>query len=250
MLLKGRNALITGAAKGIGMAIAFAFARNGANIIINYNSSDEEAIKLKEELKEYGVKVVIKHADISYDDEADELIEFCIKEMGRIDILVNNAGMGLSLDSALDITNKDFGRVLDVNLKGTFNCSMKAIKHMIDNKYGKIISISTSAVIQPRGGTAAYTASKAGIELLMNSLAQEFGPDGINVNTVAPGPTETEMLKEFFTPERKKQVEEAIPLRRMANPNDIAEAVVFLASNMSDYITGQKIIVDGGRTIR
>ncbi|MFZ7134676.1 MAG: SDR family NAD(P)-dependent oxidoreductase [Eubacteriales bacterium] len=250
MLLEGKNAVITGGAKGIGKAIAIAFAQNGANVVINFKSSLDEAIQLKEELCQYHVDILLKQGDISHLDEAKDLIEYTVNQLGTIDILVNNAGAGLSLDSAQQIQQEDFSKVIDVNLKGTFYCSMEAIKIMKSKKYGKIISISTSAVDQPRGGTAAYTASKAGIELLMSSLAQEFGPDGINVNVVAPGPTETEMLTQFFTPERKKKVENANPLRRMAHPQDIANAVLFFASDMAGYITGQKIVVDGGRTIR
>ena len=249
-MLKGKTAVITGGAKGIGKAIVEEFAKNGANIVINYNCSKLEAQKLKDELIRYDITVIIKKADVSNPSEAKELINYTVRTLGSIDILVNNAGSGLSLPSALDIKSEDFCKVIDINLKGTFYCSMEAIHHMVKQQYGRIISISTSAVDQPRGGTAAYTASKAGIELMMNSLAQEFGPQGVNVNVVAPGPTETEMLDQFFTADRKRQVENEIPLGRMAKPEDIAQATLFLASSMADYITGQKIVVDGGRTIR
>lgn len=250
-MLRDKIAIVTGGAKGIGRAIVEELASNGANIMINFNSSCDEASALKEILElKYGVAIQIKQGDLSQVKNAKDLIDETIKHYGKIDILINNAGKGLSLPSALDIREEDFSSVIDVNLKGTFYCSMEAIKHMVTRGHGKIISISTSAVDQPRGGTAAYTASKAGIELVMNSLAQEFGPSGINVNIVAPGPTETEMLDQFFTKERKLQVENEIPLRRMAKPQDIAKAVLFLSSSMADYITGQKIVVDGGRTIR
>ncbi|MPW25341.1 glucose 1-dehydrogenase [Alkalibaculum sp. M08DMB] len=251
MLLLNKVAIVTGGAKGIGKAIVEEFASNGANIMINYNTSHKEAIDLKEKLElKYHVEICIKQGDISIPQESIDLVETTIKHFGKIDILINNAGAGLSLPSAFDVKDVDFCRVIDVNLKATFNCSMEVIKHMVKQGSGKIISISTSAVNQPRGGTVAYTASKAGIELIMNSLAQEFGPSGINLNIVAPGPTETEMLNQFFTLERKKQVENEIPLRRMAKPEDIAKATLFLSSSMADYITGQKIVVDGGRTIR
>lgn len=250
MILRNKNTIVTGGSKGIGKSIATIFAQNGANVIINYKSSEKQALELAENLSKLDVNVYIKKGDVSIHEEAKELIDFTVEKLGSVDILVNNAGAGLSLDSALEIKQEDFSKVIDVNLKGTFFCSMEAIKHMKEKKSGKIISISTSAVDQPRGGTAAYTASKAGIELLMNSLAEEFGPYGINANIVAPGPTETDMLAQFFTPERKKQVEGSIPLRRMAKPDDIAKAVLFFASEMADYITGQKIVVDGGRTIR
>lgn len=250
MLLKDKVAIVTGGAKGIGREIVKRFILEGAKVVVNYKNSYTDAQNLVNELEKLKSNILIKQADISVFEDAKELIDFTFDKFGKIDILVNNAGAGLSLNSALDIKNSDFCKVIDVNLKGTFYCSMEAIKHMKEQKYGKIISISTSAVDQPRGGTAAYSASKAGIELLMKSLAEEFGPFGINVNTVAPGPTETEMLAQFFTQERKIQVQQSIPLRRMANPQDIANTVLFLASSMSDYITGQKIVVDGGRTIR
>ncbi|NTW71012.1 MAG: 3-oxoacyl-ACP reductase FabG [Eubacteriaceae bacterium] len=249
-MLKNKVAVVTGGSRGIGKAIVKEFARNGASVVINFHCSEEAANELKNELEGQGAKVRVFKADVSDPTEAKKLIEYTVKEFGTIDILVNNAGAGLALPSALDITFEDFSRIIDINLKGTFFCSMEAVKHMIEKKTGRIISISSSAVKQPRGGTAAYSASKSGVELLMNSLAQEFGPCGINVNTVAPGPTETDMLKDFFTPERKKEVEAAIPLRRLAIPEDIAKAVLFFSTDMSDYITGQKILVDGGRTIR
>ncbi|HAE60882.1 MAG TPA: beta-ketoacyl-ACP reductase [Eubacteriaceae bacterium] len=249
-MLKGKVAVVTGASKGIGRAIAVELAKNGADIVINYCSSEKAAKDLKKIIEDLGSKAVLCCCDVSVPEQSKALIDLAVNEFGKIDILVNNAGIGLAPPSALDISNEDFAKVIDINLKGTFYCSMEAIKEMMKNKSGKIIGISSSAVEQPRGGTAAYSASKSGVELLMRSLAQEFGPYGINVNTVAPGPTETEMLKDFFTPERKKEVESGIPLRRLATPKDIAKAVLFLATDQSEYITGQKILVDGGRTIR
>jgi NAD(P)-dependent dehydrogenase (short-subunit alcohol dehydrogenase family) len=249
-MLKGKVAVVTGASKGIGRAIAVELAKNGADIVINYCSSEKAAKDIKKIIEDLGSKAVLCCCDVSVPEQSKALIDLAVNEFGKIDILVNNAGIGLAPPSALDISNEDFAKVIDINLKGTFYCSMEAIKEMMKNKSGKIIGISSSAVEQPRGGTAAYSASKSGVELLMRSLAQEFGPYGINVNTVAPGPTETEMLKDFFTPERKKEVESGIPLRRLATPKDIAKAVLFLATDQSEYITGQKILVDGGRTIR
>jgi NAD(P)-dependent dehydrogenase (short-subunit alcohol dehydrogenase family) len=249
-MLKGKVAVVTGASKGIGRAIAAELAKSGADIVINYCSSEKAAKDLKKIIEDLGSKAVLCCCDVSVPEQAKALIDLAVNEFGKIDILVNNAGIGLAPPSALDISNEDFARVIDINLKGTFYCSMEAIKEMMKNRSGKIIGISSSAVEQPRGGTAAYSASKSGVELLMRSLAQEFGPYGINVNTVAPGPTETEMLKDFFTPERKKEVESGIPLRRLAAPEDIAKTVLFLATDQSEYITGQKILVDGGRTIR
>lgn len=249
-MLKNKVALITGASKGIGRAIAIAFANNHANIVINYNKSKEEAEEVIKELREFGIMAFAKHGDISKKNEAEDLINYTVKKLGKIDILVNNAGMGLAKDSILDIDVEEFNNVIDTNLKGTYYCTIKTLEYMKKQKGGKIVSISTSAVDQPRGGTSPYTASKAGVEILMNSCAQEFGPFGINCNTVAPGPTETEMLMKFFTPERKVKTEQSIPLRRLATPSDIAQAVLFFASPMSDYVTGQKVVVDGGRTIR
>ncbi|SHE40628.1 3-oxoacyl-[acyl-carrier protein] reductase [Alkalibacter saccharofermentans DSM 14828] len=249
-MLKGKSAVVTGASKGIGKAIAIELAKNGADIVINYCSSEDAAKDLKKDIEALGSKAVLCCCDVSVPEEAKALVDLAVEKFGKIDILINNAGIGLAPPSALDITNEDFARVIDINLKGTFYCSMEAVREMMKRGSGKIIGISSSAVEQPRGGTAAYSASKSGVELLMNSLAQEFGPYGINVNIVAPGPTETEMLKDFFTPERKKEVESGIPLRRLAKPEDIAKAVLFLVSDMSGYITGQKILVDGGRTIR
>ncbi|HCX64333.1 MAG TPA: beta-ketoacyl-ACP reductase [Eubacteriaceae bacterium] len=249
-MLKGKTAVVTGGAKGIGKSIVEILAKNGANVLIDYCSSGSEAQQLEKELCEKGYSVQSIQANVCQPEEAEKLIRQAIEIFGGIDILVNNAGKGLAPASITDIKYDELDSVLNVNFKGTFYCSVEAAKYMAEHGGGKIISISSSGVKQPRGGTAAYAASKSAVELLMRSIAHEFGEKGVAANTVAPGPTETEMLEDFFTEERKKEVEASIPMKRIGCPEDVAKVVLFFASELSDYVTGQTLLVDGGRTIR
>jgi 3-oxoacyl-[acyl-carrier protein] reductase len=242
--LKGKCAIVTGAAKGIGKAIALKLASLGANIVLNYRSSEKEAIEVANEIKELGVEVLTVKADISKLSEVETLVSAAKDKFGSVDIMVNNAG--ITKDTLiLRMKEEDFDSVIDVNLKGVFNC-MKAITPvMVRQKHGKIISISSVVGIAGNAGQVNYSASKAGIIGMTKSLAKELGSRGVNVNAVAPGFIETDMTNTLGD-KVKEEAEKNIPLKRFGNANDVAECVAFLASKASDYITGQVIQVDGG----
>lgn len=243
-MLKGKNVIITGATRGIGKAIAFKFAKQGANIVIGYRSSDSEASQIKEELESLGVKVLLVKGDVSNSEYAKEIIGACKKDLGSVDILVNNAGItkdGL----VMRMKDEDFSSVVDVNLKGTFNCSKEAAIVMLRQKSGKIINISSVIGLIGNAGQVNYAASKAGILGLTKSLAKELGSRGITVNAVAPGFIETDMTSELSETNRDF-VKNNLALKRFGSAEDVANAVSFLASDEASYITGQVINVDGG----
>ncbi len=243
-MLKGKCAIVTGAAKGIGKSIALKLASLGANIVLNYRSSEKEAAEVADEIKELGVEVLTVKADISKLDEVEGLVKSAKEKFGSVDIMVNNAG--ITKDTLiLRMTEEDFDSVIDVNLKGVFNC-MKAITPvMVRQKQGKIISISSVVGIAGNAGQVNYSASKAGIIGMTKSLAKELGSRGVNVNAVAPGFIETDMTSTLGD-KVKEEAEKNIPLKRFGKAEDVAECVAFLASGASDYITGQVIQVDGG----
>ena len=243
-MLKGKCAIVTGAAKGIGKAIALKLASLGANIVLNYRSSEKEAAEVANEIKELGVEVLTVKADISKLDEVEELVKAAKEKFGSVDIMVNNAG--ITKDTLiLRMKEEDFDSVIDVNLKGVFNC-MKAITPvMVRQKQGKIISISSVVGIAGNAGQVNYSASKAGIIGMTKSLAKELGSRGVNVNAVAPGFIETDMTNTLGD-KVKEEAEKNIPLKRFGKAEDVAECVAFLASGASDYIAGQVIQVDGG----
>lgn len=237
-------AIVTGAAKGIGRAIALRLAEDGMNIAINYRSNDVEANNLVEEINKLGVKAIAIKADISDFAQAEELIKDTLKVFSRIDVIVNNAG--ITKDSLLlRMTEENFDSVIDINLKGTFNCIKHVTPVMLKQKKGKIINISSVVGITGNAGQVNYSASKAGVIAMTKSLAKEVGSRGICVNAVAPGFIQTDMTAKLS----EKVVEElskTIALKKLGLPEDVAKAVSFLASDDSDYITGQVLCVDGG----
>lgn len=243
-MLKGKCAVVTGAAKGIGRAIALKLAREGANIVLNYRNSEDKAIETEKELLTLGVEVIRVKGDISKEEDVLKLIEISKEKFGKIDIMVNNAG--ITKDALLlRMKKEDFDSVIDVNLKGVFNCLKAITPVMVKQKEGKIINLSSVVGVSGNAGQVNYAASKAGVIGMTKSLAKEVGSRGITVNAVAPGFIETDMtevLGEKFKEEAKKN----IPLRRLGKPEDVADVVAFLASNSSSYITGQVIHVDGG----
>ena len=250
-MLQGKSALITGGATGIGKAIVELFAKNHAKIALNYRSSEESARKIEEELKNIGADVFLIKGDIINKEDCKKIVEETVKHFGSLDILINNAGMGLERESILDITDDEFNKIIDTNLKGTYHMSVNALKVMEKQENGgSIVSISTSAVAQPSSGNGPYAMSKTGVELLMRSIAQNHGVNKVRCNIVAPGPTKTQMFESYFDEEKKNRVVNEIPLRRFGDTMEVANACLFFASDMSSYVTGQKIHVDGGRTIR
>ena len=243
-MLKDKVAIVTGGTRGIGRAIALKLADNGANIVINYRNSDKEAEELKAILEGKGVKVLTVKCDISNFEDSKNLMDKCKEVFGKIDILVNNAG--ITKDTLImRMKEEDFDSVIDVNLKGTFNCAKHASAIMLKQRFGKIINMTSVVGIAGNAGQVNYAASKAGVIGLTKSLAKELGSRGITVNAVAPGFINTDMTASL-SEKVKEEASKNIPLKRLGDPEDVANLVGFLASDAANYITGQVINVDGG----
>ncbi|WP_349406640.1 3-oxoacyl-[acyl-carrier-protein] reductase [Clostridium perfringens] len=243
-MLKDKVAIVTGGTRGIGRAIALKLADQGANIVINYRNSDKEAEELKAILEGKGVKVLTVKCDISNFEDSKNLMDKCKEVFGKIDILVNNAG--ITKDTLImRMKEEDFDNVIDVNLKGTFNCAKHASAIMLKQRFGKIINMTSVVGIAGNAGQVNYAASKAGVIGLTKSLAKELGSRGITVNAVAPGFINTDMTASL-SEKVKEEASKNIPLKRLGDPEDVANLVGFLASDAANYITGQVINVDGG----
>ena len=244
MLLDGKIALVTGASRGIGRAIAIELAKEGATVAINYAGNKTAAEEVKNIITEMGGKAMIIQADVSDENSAINMVEEVIKEFGGIDILVNNSGItrdGLFIRMKED----DWNAVINTNLTGIFNCTKVAAKYMMKKRSGKIINMSSVSGIMGNAGQTNYAAAKAGVIGFTKSLAREMASRGITVNAVAPGFIATDMTAAM--PEKAQEhVLASIPLGKMGEPKDIANAVLFLASDKASYITGQVIHVDGG----
>lgn len=243
-LLDNKTALITGASRGIGKGIAIEFAKQGANVAFTFNASVEAAKALEKELETYGIKAKGYQSNAANFDAAQDLVKEVIEEFGSLEILVNNAG--ITKDNLLmRISEEDFDKVIEVNLKSVFNLTKAVIRPMMKQRIGSIINMSSVVGLKGNPGQANYAASKAGILGFTKSVALELGSRNIRCNAIAPGFIETEMTAKLD----EKQVDEwrkAIPLKRGGTPEDVANACVFLASNLSSYITGQTLNVDGG----
>lgn len=244
MKLTGKTAIVTGGARGIGRAIAMTLAAAGANIVINYSSSSKAADEVVEEARKLGVKALAFKADVSKDEEIENLVKQVLNDFGSIDILVNNAG--ITRDNLLiRMSEKDFMDVIDTNLKGAFICTKHVSKVMMKQRAGKIINIASVVGVMGNAGQSNYSASKAGLIGFTKSIAKEIAKRGINVNAVAPGYIQTDMTASL--PDKvKEEFLNGIPLSRAGMPQDVANAVLFLSSEYSDYITGQVINIDGG----
>mgnify|MGYP000380790708 FL=1 len=243
-MLKGKCAVITGASRGIGKCIATKFAKEGANIVINYRNNEEEALKVKQELEDLGSQVLVVKADVSELEQAENLIKEAKKEFGRVDILVNNAGITKD-NLIIRMKEEDFDSVIKTNLKGAFNCLKAVTPIMLKQKYGKIVNMASVVGVVGNPGQVNYCASKAGLIGMTKSLAKEIGSRNITVNAIAPGFIDTDMTK-ILSDDQKKKILSQIPLNKFGNVEDIANVALFLGSENSNYITGQVIHVDGG----
>jgi 3-oxoacyl-[acyl-carrier protein] reductase len=241
--LSGKNAIVTGATRGIGRIIALALAKAGANVVISGRNEDLLK-KVVSEIKDLGVESSYIKGDVQHLVEAQSLIEHCGETYGSVDILVNNAG--ITRDNLLMRMKEDeWDDVININLKGTFNTIRSAAKRLMKQRSGKIINITSVVGVMGNAGQANYAASKAGVIGLTKSVAKEMAPRGINCNAIAPGYIATEMT-DAIPADKKAGLESMIPLGKIGDAKAIADAVVFLASDRSDYITGQVLNVDGG----
>ncbi len=243
-LLENKVVLITGASRGIGKGIAMEMAKQGADVAFTYLSSEEKAKELENLLTKEGINAKAYRSDASDFNQAQELVNQVLADFGKIDVLINNAGITKD-NLLLRMSEEDFDKVIKVNLKSVFNMTKAVVRPMMKQRAGSIINISSIVGVRGNAGQANYAASKAGIIGFSKSVAQELGSRNIRCNVVAPGFIETEMtaaLDEKVLEEWKKQ----IPLKRTGTPEDVAKACVFLGSDLSDYITGQVLIVDGG----
>ena len=244
MTLAGKVALVTGGSRGIGKAIVLALAGAGADVAINYAGNIAAAQEVASEVEAMGRKAVLVQGDVADTTVAAGIIEKVVTELGKIDILVNNAG--ITRDALLvRMKEEDWDAVLTTNLKGVFNCTKAAVKYMMKQKSGKIVNISSVVGVTGNASQANYAAAKAGCIGFTKSVAKELGSGGINVNAIAPGLIATDMTKDL--PEKViKEMESGIPLKRVGEPKDVANAVLFLVSEEAAYITGQTLNVDGG----
>jgi NAD(P)-dependent dehydrogenase (short-subunit alcohol dehydrogenase family) len=246
--LNGKVALVTGSRRGIGRAIALAFAAAGANIVLADNVTDDDKLdEVASEIKKFGRTAVIIAADISKKSDVDEMVTRSAARFGKIDVLVNCAGIWIPGQTLLDCPENNWDRVIDVNLKGTYLCCQAIGRVMVKQKTGCIINMSSKVGLDPGTGAGAYSISKAGIVMMTRQLALELAPHGIRVNALAPGIVKTDFNRNVWqSPEAAKQLGRTVPLGRLAEPEDVARAALFLASDESSYITGATIPVDGG----
>lgn len=242
--MENKVALVTGGSRGIGKEIALGLAKRGANVAITYNSNDSLAQEVVEEIKELGVKALAIKGDSSIEEDVNNIVAKVEGELGTIDILVNNAGITKD-NLIIRMKSEDWDDVLNVNLKGVFLTTKAVVRGMMKKRYGKIINISSVVGVSGNAGQGNYAASKAGLIGFTKSMAKELASRGIRVNAIAPGFIKTDMT-DVLKEEIKEDLLRNIPLGSLGQPKDIANAVVFLASEEADYITGQVLNVNGG----
>lgn len=246
-MLTGKVALVTGAGRGIGRAIAVTLAKNGATVIVNYNGSKESAEAVVAEIEQGGGIAEAVQCNVADFASSGELVKKVLEKYKKVDILVNNAGVTRD-NLIMRMSEEDYDAVLDTNLKGAFNMIRHLSRSMVRQRGGKIINISSVSGVLGNAGQSNYSASKAGLIGLTKSVARELASRGINVNAVAPGFIDTDMTRKM-TEDAKKAMNSMIPLGKMGSAEDIADLVLFLAGEHSDYITGQVICVDGGMSM-
>jgi len=256
-ILAGQKALVTGANSGIGQGVAIALGRAGADVVVNYVDGDDAANRVVDEIRRSGVNALVYKADVSNEEQVAGMFEHAIEALGTVDILVNNAG--LQRDASFqEMTLEQWNKVIGVNLTGQFLCARAATREFlrrgvvpsVSRAAGKIICMSSVHQTIPWGGHANYATSKGGIKLLMESMAQELAPHHIRVNAIAPGAIKTPInTSAWNTPEALKSLLTLIPYDRIGEPEDVARAAVWLASDESDYVVGTTLFVDGGMTL-
>ena len=256
-VLQGQPALVTGASSGIGSAIALGFAQAGADVVVNYSSDAEGAEEIAHQIECLGRRALVIKTDVSKEDEVEAMFAEAIQHFGTLHILVNNAG--LQQDAAFeDMTLAQWQKVIDVNLTGQFLCARAAVREFIrrgidseiSQAAGKILCISSVHEQIPWAGHVNYAASKGGVMMLMKSLAQEFAPQRIRINGIAPGAIQTPINRSAWeSPEAYHELMKLIPYKRIGAPEDIAHAAIWLASEAADYVTGETLVVDGGMTL-
>jgi 3-oxoacyl-[acyl-carrier protein] reductase len=244
MNLQNKVAIVTGGAAGIGRTISLELAKHGAKVVINYRSSETKALELVEEIKKLGSEALAVKADISDFNQAKALVEEAVIAFGKLDILVNNAGITQD-QLLLRMQEEQFDQVIDTNLKGSWNMAKHAARPLLKSEAGRIINISSIIGLIGNVGQTNYSASKAGMIGLTKSLAKEFGTKGVTANAICPGFIETEMTKNL-DPKFVEAYLNNIPLKRLGQPQDVANAVLYLASDLASYMTGQVLVVDGG----
>ncbi len=240
-------AVITGASRGIGESIARLLAQSGYKVLINYINSEIKALNLAEEIKSKGFAAEVYRADVSVRSEVNAMLDFCVKKLGKPHILINNAGIAQSKPFA-DITANEWQEMLDTNLTGAFNCCQSVLKYMLEAKCGKIINISSIWGMVGASCEVHYSAAKAGVIGLTKALAKELAPSGIQVNCIAPGIIDTDMLGDLSDDEIEALKKET-PLGRIGSPLDIASSVLYLADDKNSFITGQVISPNGGYVV-
>ncbi len=248
-MLEGKNAIVTGGSAGIGAATSLELAREGANVCLTYRKHEAEAKEFAEQIIQMGRKAIAVHCDIAQFDAAENVVKAALETFGRLDILVNNAGMNWD-GVCWKMSEEQWDRVLEVNLKGYFNFTRHVAPLFKEQKYGKIVNVTSINGLRGKFGQTNYSASKAGIIGYTKAVAKELGAFGVNVNAVAPGLIETQMLKESEA--RDKIIDMAmgeIVLKRVGQPEDLANVVTFLASDRARHVTGEIIKVDGGQYI-
>lgn len=246
MEFKDKRVIITGGTKGLGMAIAIAFAKEGARVAANYHADSQSAETAETELKTITNNVIVSKTNVASKDAVDQFIKSVIDQWDHVDILVNNAGI-IRDKFLMFMGEEDWDRVIETNLRGTYLCSRAVIKPMIAQKFGRIINMTSPSAMTGRAGQTNYSASKGGIVSFTKSLSKEVARMGITVNAICPGVISTPMT-ESIDPKEKEILYGLIPMGRFGNPDDVAGAVLFLASEKANYITGQVLTVDGGLT--
>jgi len=243
-MLNEKVALVTGASRGIGRAIALEFAKQGANVAVNYAGNEDKAQEVVEELSQLGVKAFKIQADVSNESSVKNMIKEVINQFGRLDILVNNAGVNKD-NLLMRMKGSEFDQVINTNLKGVFLCTKAVTRQMMKQKAGRIVNIASIVGVSGNPGQANYVAAKAGVIGLTKTTAKELASRNILVNAVAPGFISTDMT-DALTEEQRKEMQDMIPLARLGKPEDVARVVRFLASEDANYITGQTLHIDGG----